>query len=406
MSYKTNKPLPPPLWQGMQWSAVKWQLKRFAKGFRFSDTSFRGGGGGNGSGGRKKSRRGESKGRTKQAICHLGSLGAFLFTRFGFLFYFFCWGGVTWFATRMSRGWYVEKVKGSKKGGRGVERQGCSACSIVQNVSVSSLMFGCFCCCCCVQHLSISFRDCHLELSFSISDFLFSFWLKCFAKLTLTACLPEPCVPPSCLFPIEIRARLLPHSITLDASALSHLPAPPSSHLIAGLPGASVIRLVWHFLYSAISFISHKRLYYNLPYTIQREGSILPLLYKERLLYNLLKGSAPHLAGVSRTLKSRKKGERREKEERAPVATRQNSIELKFVTISLFLVKGRKVLFALSSRISPDRAPHLHFVKSVSEKLCKHFKSTTRELSKWVSREWERDSERKNTSAGCGQFQN
>lgn len=228
----------------------------------------------------------------------------------------------------------------------------------------------------------------------------------------LPACLPEPCVPPSCLFPIEIRARLLPHSITLDASALSHLPAPPSSHLIAGLPGASVIRLVvWHFLYSAISFISHKRLYYNLPYTIQREGTILPLLYKERLLYNLLKGSAPHLAGVSRTLKSRKKGvrerERKRQEERAPVATRQNSIELKFVTISLFLVKGRKVLFALSSRISPDRAPHLHFVKSVSEKLCKHFKSTTRELSKWVSREREREkNERKNTSAGCGQFQN
>lgn len=181
-------PYPTPLWQGMQWSAVKWQLKRFAKGFRFSDTSFRGDGGG-----RKKSRRGESKGRTKQAICHLGSLGAFLFTRFGFFFYFSCWGGVTWFATRMSRGWYVEKVKGSKKGGRGVERQGCSACSIVQNVSVSSLMFGCFCCCC-VQHLSISFRDCHLELSFSISDFLFSFRLKCFAKLTLTACLLA-CLP-------------------------------------------------------------------------------------------------------------------------------------------------------------------------------------------------------------------
>lgn len=64
---------------------MKWQLKRFAKGFRFSDTSFRGGGGGGG-GGRKKSRRGESKGRTKQAICHLGCLGAFLFTRVGFFF--------------------------------------------------------------------------------------------------------------------------------------------------------------------------------------------------------------------------------------------------------------------------------------------------------------------------------
>lgn len=143
---------------------------------------------------------------------------------------------------------------------------------MVQNVSVSSLMFGCFCCCCCEQHLSISFRDCHLELSFSISDFLFSFWLKCFAKLTLTACLTALCTPVVPLSNWNKSQTVATFHYTrcqCPLSPTSHLQLP---HLIAGLPGASVIRLVWYFLYSAISFISHKRLYYNLPYTIHREA--------------------------------------------------------------------------------------------------------------------------------------
>lgn len=106
-------------------------------------------------------------------------------------------------------------------------------------------------------------------------------------------------------------------------------------------------------------------------------------IYVESLLYNLLKGSAPHLAG---TLKSKgRKGN--------PYKTRQNSIELKFVTISLFLVKGRKVLFALQLN-SVSSSPLATPSSSQWVKSCVSILNLPQESCKWEF------------SAGCGQFQN